>query len=55
MKATGANDKVGKVFLVRRSARMCVICGSVFTREDAAKHAQAPCNPSTGIPQGEDK
>jgi hypothetical protein len=55
MKASSMNEQVGKVFLVVRGAQRCLVCGGVFTRAKAAKHAQAPCNPSTHIPQGEDE
>jgi hypothetical protein len=53
MKVSGVNDQVGKVFLVLRGGRRCLVCGGVFTPTEAAKHAQAPCNSSVDIPQGE--
>ena len=55
MKEPDVTDQVGKVFLVLRGARMCVVCDRVFTREEAAKHAGTACKPSAEIPQGKDK
>jgi hypothetical protein len=46
-------ETVGKVFVVVRGMRRCLICESVFTPTEAAKHAATPCYPPTkGREQG---
>ena len=36
-------ESVGKVFLVVRGMRRCLICDSLFTRRGAAEHAGTLC------------
>jgi len=39
-------DLVGKVFkVVSEDMRKCLVCDQVFTRRDAAKHADMVCYP----------
>jgi len=41
-------ETVGKVFVVVRDMRRCLICDRIFTASEAAKHATEPCCPATG-------
>ena len=36
---------VGKVFLIVRSGRKCLICDGVFAAREAAEHAEIVCYP----------
>jgi hypothetical protein len=48
MSSANANrpDVIGKVFFaVGRDVRQCLVCGELFTRSAAAKHAEVDCNP----------
>ena len=36
---------VGKVFLIVRGGRKCLICDGVFTAREAAEHAEIVCYP----------
>lgn len=38
-------ETVGKVFIVVRGMRRCLICERVFTPSEAADHATTPCYP----------
>jgi len=39
-------DVIGKVFFaVGRDVRQCLVCGELFTRTAAAKHAEVDCYP----------
>jgi len=38
---------VGKVFVVVRGGRKCLICDGEFTRNEAAEHALTTCYPHT--------
>ena len=39
-------DVIGKVFFaVGRDVRQCLVCGELFTRIAAAKHAEVDCYP----------
>jgi hypothetical protein len=39
-------EKVGKVFRVlSKDLRLCLICDEVFTRREAAEHAERVCYP----------
>jgi len=40
-------ETVGKVFVVIRGIRRCLICDCAFTPTEAADHASAPCHPRT--------
>ena len=42
---------VGKVFVVVRGMRRCLICENVFTPTEAAEHAATPCYPSSAEPK----
>ena len=39
-------DQIGKVFMVNRSLRMCLVCEKTFSRQESAAHAQVPCYPA---------
>ena len=42
----GSDDQIGKVFFaVGRDVRQCLVCGELFTRIAAAKHAEVDCYP----------
>ena len=42
----GNSDVIGKVFFaVGRDVRQCLVCGELFTRNAAAKHAEVDCYP----------
>jgi hypothetical protein len=43
-------ETVGKVFVVVRGMRQCLICESMFTPQQAAEHATAPCSPKSDSP-----
>ena len=48
-------EAVGKVFVVVRGMRRCLICDRVFTPRQAADHAETPCHPrTTGSERDED-
>jgi hypothetical protein len=36
-------ETVGKVFIVVRGMRRCLICDRVFTPSETAEHASVPC------------
>ena len=39
-------DQIGKVFVVRgHGLRECLVCGEVFTRRPASRHAEVSCYP----------
>lgn len=40
-------EYVGKVFVVVRRMRRCLICDGLFTRTKAAEHALIACSPPT--------
>jgi hypothetical protein len=43
---------VGKVFVVVRGMRRCLICDGIFTPKEAANHAMTFCCPPTKSEQG---
>jgi len=44
------DDQIGKVFFaVGRDVRQCLVCGELFTRTAAAKHAKVDCYPSVEL------
>ena len=46
------SEHVGKVFVVVRGMRRCLICNSLLTPECAAEHAGTVCSPET-LPKSE--
>jgi hypothetical protein len=46
------DETVGKIFIVVRGMRRCLICDSVFTPREAANHAITLCCPPTKSEQG---
>src|ERR1700733_5230029 len=45
-------ETVGKIFIVVRGMRRCLICDGVFTPREAANHAMILCCPPTKSEQG---
>jgi hypothetical protein len=39
------SEQVGKVFIVTHGMRRCLVCDTLFMREEAAKHSQTMCFP----------
>lgn len=40
---SASTDQIGKVFVVVRGMRRCLICERVFTPTRAIRHAENPC------------
>jgi hypothetical protein len=41
------HEQIGKVFAVRRGGLLeCLVCGEMFSRENAREHAEVDCYPA---------
>jgi hypothetical protein len=40
-------ERTGKVFMVNRGMRTCLVCEQEFNRHEAAEHDKVPCYPAT--------